>query len=198
MRLVLIRHGATAWSVTGEHTGRTDVSLSDAGRAQLVPLERVARDALGERWNEVTIYSSPLQRALVSARLVMGEGREITLDPRLVEFDYGQYEGLRPEEVRALRPGWDIWLDGCPGGENVDDVGRRLSAFLADAAATQETAIVFAHSHVIRIMAAISVGLDAREGRIFTLDTASLSVIEDVRGKRVIERWNVRPPQALT
>lgn len=198
MRLVLIRHGATAWSVTGEHTGRTDVSLSDAGREELVPLERVARDALGERWNDATIYSSPLERALVSARLVMGEGRDITLDPRLVEFDYGQYEGLRPEEIRAQRPGWDIWLDGCPGGEDVVDVGRRLSAFLADAAATQETAIVFAHSHVIRIMAAISVGLDARDGRIFTLDTASLSVIGDVRGKRVIERWNVRSLRALT
>ena len=198
MRLVLIRHGATAWSVTGEHTGRTDVSLSDAGREELVPLERVARDALGERWNDATIYSSPLERALVSAQLVMGEGRDITLDPRLVEFDYGQYEGLRPEEIRGQRPGWDIWLDGCPGGEDVVDVGRRLSAFLADAAATQETAIVFAHSHVIRIMAAISVGLDARDGRIFTLDTASLSVIGDVRGKRVIERWNVRSLRALT
>lgn len=197
MRLVLIRHGATEWSLSDRNAGRTDVALSATGRAQLIPLAGVLRDTLGDRWDAVAVYSSPLDRALESARLVMGEGREFTVDPRLAEFDYGRYEGLTPEEIRASRPGWDIWLDGCPGGESVHDLERRLGAFLVDVAALHETVVVFAHSHVIRVVAAMSVGLDAREGRIFTLDTASLSVIDNVRGRRVIQRWNVRPLDAL-
>ena len=193
MRLVLIRHGATEWSVSG----RTDAALSATARAQLIPLERVPRDTLGDRWDEVAVCSSPLDQALESARLVMGEGREFTVDSRLAEFDYGQFEGLTPEEIRALRPGWDIRFDGCPGGESVHDLERRLDAFLVDVAALHETVVVFAHSHVIRVVAAMSVGLDASEGRIFTLDTASLSVIDNVRGRRVIQCWNVRPIDAL-
>ena len=193
VRLVLIRHGATAWSVTGEHTGRSDIPLSAQGREQLGPLDGLVRAVLADQYDAAAVYSSPLDRALTSARLVVGPARDVTVDERLVEYDYGEYEGLRPDEIRATRPTWDIWVDGCPGGESVEDVGQRLGGFLTDVAARHSTVVVFAHSHVIRIMAALSVGLVARKGHIFTLDTASLSVIDDIRGKRVIQHWNLRP-----
>lgn len=157
MRLILIRRGATAWSVSGEHTGRTDIALSLDGWAQLVPLESNLRKFLGEAWDDAHAYSSPLSRALVSVRTVMGKARDIRIDDRLVEYDYGDYEGLTPTQIRDRRPGWDIWLDGCPGGETVEDVGRRLDAFLVDVSATADTVVVFAHSHVIRIMGALAV-----------------------------------------
>jgi len=192
VRLLLIRHGATPWTVTGQHTGRSDVDLSEEGRAQVARLAPLIREHLDVPFDDVAVFSSPLRRAIESARIAMG-GRDLLIDQRLIEYDYGDCEGLTPPEVRERMPGWDIWEDGCPGGEQVDEVGERVGAFVADVERVHRTAVVFAHSHVIRIMAAVATGLDARDGRIFTLDTASLSVIDDVRAKRVIQRWNVLP-----
>jgi probable phosphoglycerate mutase len=148
---------------------------------------------IGARLDAAAVFSSPLARALDSAQIVVGADGEIRVDQNLIEFNYGDYEGLTSEEIRDLRPGWDIWRDGCPNGENADDVGQRADKFLAGLDGGPELVLVFCHSHMIRIMAARAIGLDARQGQIFTLDTATVSMIEDVRGKRVIKKWNFDP-----
>jgi probable phosphoglycerate mutase len=191
--LFFIRHGATEWSVTGQHTGRTDLPLSGEGLDQLGSLSHGLRQLLGPDFGRLDVVSSPMSRALVSATTVMGEGHDIRIDPNLAEFDYGDYEGLTTDEIREQRPGWDIWRDGCPNGESVEDVGRRADAFLASIEDGPELVAIFAHAHLIRIMAARATGLDAHWGEIFTLDTATLSVIDEVRGKRAVKLWNVSP-----
>ena len=193
MRMFLIRHGATQWSATGQHTSTTDLSLTSEGLAQLGPLSTALREALGEQFATAVVFSSPLTRALATAQIVLGDDREVRVDPNLIEFNYGDYEGLTSEEIRDWRPDWDIWRDGCPRGESADDVGRRADTFLAGLGDDPELLLVFSHSHFIRILAARAIGLDARQGQIFTLDTATVSLVEDVRGKRVIKRWNMNP-----
>jgi len=193
VKLFLIRHGATKWSASGQHTGTTDLPLTSEGLAQLGPLSTGLRESIGEQFATAVVFSSPLIRALVTAQTVVGDDREVRVDQNLIEFNYGDYEGLTPGEIRDLRPGWDIWRDGCPNGESASDVGRRADRFLAALGDGPELVLVFAHSHIIRIMAARAIGLDARHGQIFTLGTATVSVIEDVRGKRVIQQWNVSP-----
>ncbi len=191
MKLLLFRHGATDWSLAGRHTGRTNLELNDLGRKQALRarrnLERVSpNDLHGAR-----IFSSPLSRAVETAAIVLGRGRDVVLADELLEFDYGDFEGLTPEQIQQQAPGWSIWSDGCPGGERVSDVGRRIDTFLRMVERVEEPVIVFAHGHVLRILAARAVGLKAQEGSIFTLGTASLSIIEDVRGHRVVRLWNL-------
>lgn len=193
MKLILIRHGATQWSASGQHTGTTELPLTSQGVAQLEPLSRMLRQMIGHQFDDSAVFSSPMARALVSAQTVMGDGHDVRIDSNLVEFDYGDYEGLTTDEIRSRRPGWDIWRDGCPNGESVEEVGRRADAFLSTIEDGPELVVTFAHAHLIRIMAARAIGLDAHWGQIFTLDTATVSVIEDVRGKRVVQQWNVNP-----
>jgi probable phosphoglycerate mutase len=151
------------------------------------------REALGEEFATAAVFSSPLTRALATAQIVLGDEREVRVDPNLIEFNYGDYEGLTSEEIHEWRSDWDIWRDGCPRGESADDVGRRADTFLAGLGDDLELLLVFSHSHFIRILAARAIGLDARQGQIFTLDTATVSMVADVRGKRVIKQWNVNP-----
>jgi probable phosphoglycerate mutase len=191
--MFLIRHGATQWSASGQHTSTTDIALTSEGHAQLGPLSTALRDALAEQFATAVVFSSPLSRALTTAQIVLGEDREVRVDANLIEFNYGDYEGLTSEEIREWRPEWDIWRDGCPNGESTDDVGRRADTFLAGLGDDPELLVVFSHSHFIRILAARAIGLDARQGQIFTLDTATVSLVADVRGKRVIKIWNVDP-----
>ena len=193
MKLFLIRHGATQWSASGQHTGTTDLPLTSEGLAQLDGLSLLLREMIGPQINTSVVFSSPLSRALVSAETVMGDGHDVRVDSNLVEFDYGDYEGLTTEEIRDRRPGWDIWRDGCPNGESAEDVGKRADAFLAGLGGHPEIVVTFAHAHVIRIIAARAIGLDANCGQLFTLDTATVSLIEDVREKRVVQHWNVSP-----
>ncbi len=193
MQLFLIRHGATEWSASGRHTGTTDLALSSEGVAELAPLSRELRRMLGESFTSATVLSSPLTRARVSAESVMGAGFPVRLDHRLVEFDYGDYEGLTTEQIREQRPGWDLWRDGCPRGETPEDAGRRADAFLSGVGGSSDPVVAFAHAHIIRIIAARAIGLDPQCGEIFTLDTATVSLVQDVRGKRVVRHWNVRP-----
>jgi len=194
MKLLLVRHGATEWSATGQHTGITDIPLTELGLRQAHQAGRGVARLAGDTLSVATIYTSPLQRAMLTAQIVTDRPREdfvITTD--LLEYNYGDYEGLTPEEIRGLRPGWDIWRDGCPGGETTVEVGARAKAFLGTIEKHNELVVAFAHGHIIRILAACAVGLEPALGQIFTLNTATLSIIEDVRGKRVIKLWNFDP-----
>lgn len=190
MKLVLVRHGATEWSVSGQHTSTTDLALIDEGRAQAEAARgRVLSNI--EPATNVRICSSPRRRALETVELVMGAGTDVEIDDRLREFDYGDYEGLTTPQIHAVNPGW-IVFDGCPGGESLDDVESRVDAFLADARAdtSVSTTVIFAHGHLLRILGARAVGQPGGFARHLGLDTAAVSVIADRRDGPAITLWN--------
>lgn len=203
-RLLLVRHGETDWSATGRHTGRTDIPLTDEGRTM--------GRRLGERfaaapWHglpDAEIVSSPLARATETAELA-GFGGRLALDDRLMEWDYGSYEGLTGPEIRAgAQPGWLIWRDGVPGGEKIGEVSARVDAFLADVDAragvpdpdttvmhgADHDVVVFAHGHLLRILTARWLGLPPEQAQRFKLGPATLSVLTWEYGARAVERWN--------
>ena len=183
-QVVLVRHGQTEWSVSGKHTGRTDVPLTDVGR------EKAAR--LGPRlagWHFAAVLTSPMSRAIETCRLAgLGDGARVTED--LSEWDYGEYEGRRTVDIRQDRPGWDLWVDGVVGGETVEEVGRRADRVIAAARAVDGDVALFAHGHVLRILGARWIDLPPAEGRRLALDTASVSVLGWERDTPVLERWN--------
>lgn len=184
-RLVVARHGETSWSRSGRHTGRTDVPLLPEGEAQ-------AR-ALGERLGDVelaAVRTSPLARAHRTCVLA-GFGSRAEVDPDLVEWDYGAYEGLTTAEIREERPGWLLWSDGVVHGESVADVAARADRVVAWARAHQGDTLVFAHGHVLRVLAARWLGLDAVAGRLFVLGPGALGVLGWEHDEPVVVRWNV-------
>ena len=184
MEIVLARHGETEWSRDGRHTGRTDVPLTEAGRQEALQL----CEALGE-WTFARVFSSPLQRAIETCRLAaLGDQAETTED--LLEWDYGEYEGITTAQIRESRPDWNLWRDGCPGGETAGDVGRRVDRVIAELAEVDGDVAVFAHGHVLRVMAARWVGLGPESGALYALGTGTLSVLGYERETRVIRRWN--------
>jgi probable phosphoglycerate mutase len=195
MRIILIRHGATEWSVASRHTGVSDLPLTPEGREQASvtarAVEVMLEDGRGREYPR--IFSSPLRRSLQTARIVCGPAATIVEDPRLREFHYGDYEGLTTAEIREDRPGWDIWRDGCPHGETAEEVGDRVDSFLSSIQGFDGTIMVFSHGHLLRIFAARAVGLTAQQGRIFSLDTAAVSMIEDPRGEPEVKFWNHDP-----
>lgn len=187
MKLILVRHGATEWSANGRHTGSTDLPLTDDGRAQAANSRSKVAAMSGSAF--AVSWSSPLSRARSTAEIVLG-GRPYTVDVRLREFDYGDYEGLTTAQIRVRAPGWTVW-DGCPNGETVADVSARVDSFLADAHLSPATiGIVFAHGHLLRILGARAVGQPGEFGRRLGLDTASVSVIDDLRDGAAITLWN--------
>ena len=183
-RVVLVRHGETEWSLSGQHTGGTDVPLTDAGGAQ-------ARH-LGARlagWRFARVLTSPLARATETCRLAgLGDQAEIADDLR--EWDYGAYEGRRTVDIQDERPGWDLWVDGVVDGETVEQVGQRADRVIATARAASGDVALFAHGHLLRILGARWVGLPARAGSLLGLSTATVSVLGWERETAVIERWN--------
>ncbi len=185
MELILVRHGETAWSKSGQHTGQTDLALTDEGRAEGASARPIVAQLLGGR--TPAVYSSPRGRALTTAELVL-PGLDRSVAPQIAEYDYGDYEGLTSAQIRERRPDWDIWRDGCPKGETTDEVGARADAFLAG---KEGLVVAFSHGHMLRILAARFLGLPAAQGRIFTLDTAAVSVLKIVRGAPVVALWNV-------
>jgi len=186
-RLLLIRHGETEWSRTRRHTGRTDIPLEPEG-------EDMAR-AVGPRVaaeDFAIVLSSPLERAWRTAELA-GLGDRAQREDDLQEWDYGEYEGRSTAEIRQERPGWDVWHDGCPGGETVDEVGVRADRVIARAlAATGDdgTAALVAHGHLLRILAARWIELEASGGGRLALSTAAVCELGFERERRVIGRWN--------
>jgi broad specificity phosphatase PhoE len=169
--LYLARHGETAWSVSGQHTGRTDLALTERG-------ERNAR-RLGERLKAMTfanVFSSPLKRAIRTCELA-GFGGVAEIDPALLEWDYGTYEGRKTAEIHTERPDWLLFRDGCPGGESPEAVGERADNVVSRIRALKANAIVFSSGHFLRVLAARWLGLEPGAGRYFLLSTASLSAL---------------------
>ena len=185
MEIVLARHGETDWSRDRRHTGRTDIPLTEAGRRQAALL----RDALARR-TFARVLSSPLSRALETCRLA-GLGEQAELSDDLLEWDYGDYEGVTTARIREGRPGWSLWRDGCPGGESAADVGRRVDRVIAALEGLEGDAAVFAHGHVLRVLAARWLGLGPEAGALLKLDTGTLSALGYERETRVITRWNL-------
>lgn len=182
----LARHGETAWSLTGQHTGLTDLPLTERG-------ERDAR-RLGTRLAELSfakVYTSPLQRAARTCELA-GFGAIAERDPDLVEWSYGDYEGRRTQDIRLERPDWRIFRDGCPGGETLAQVGARADRVIARARAIDGNVLVFSSGHILRVLTARWLGLDPAAGRYFLLGTASLSALgyEHDRSEPVIRLWD--------
>jgi broad specificity phosphatase PhoE len=183
--VVLVRHGETDWSREGRHTGRTDVPLTEHGREQAAAVGRALQ---GKRFARA--LTSPLARSHETCRLA-GFG-DVAVDQRdLVEWDYGAYEGRTTLDIRRERPGWTLWTDGVPEGETVEEVGRRADRVLAEiASAGDGDVIVFAHGHMLRVLAARWLGLEPAAGALFALDPATMSVLGHERETRVLRRWN--------
>jgi probable phosphoglycerate mutase len=184
-RMVLLRHGATEWSLSGQHTGRTDIPLLDLGRVQA----RVAGEAL-RSMTFAQVLTSPLVRARDTCILAGFEGEP---EPDLLEWDYGAYEGLTTAQIRAERPGWSLWTDGVPGGEGAADVGRRVDRVIARARQAEGDTLCVAHGHVLRVLAARWLDLPAVAGRLLSLSTGTLSTLGWEHDSAVVSHWNVVP-----
>jgi broad specificity phosphatase PhoE len=183
-RCLLIRHGETEWSLSGRHTGLTDLPLLPEGEAQARSLRpRLATYGLA------AVLTSPLRRALDTCELA-GLGEGAVVDPDLVEWDYGAYEGLTTPEIREERPGWHLFADGAPGGETALEVGARVDRVIARVRAVDGDVACVAHSHVLRVLASRWIGLDPAAGRSFVLGPAGLSELGWDREQPVILRWN--------
>jgi broad specificity phosphatase PhoE len=182
--IVLVRHGETEWSRDLRHTGRTDIPLTAKGRAEaaslLAPLSA---------WSFEGVVSSPLDRALETCRLA-GLGDAAETNEALLEWDYGDYEGITTAEIRKGRPDWFLWRDGCPAGESAADVGARVDPLVERLKAGEGTVALFAHGHLLRVLAARWLGLPPQNGALFALSTATLSVLGFERETAVITRWN--------
>jgi broad specificity phosphatase PhoE len=184
--IYLARHGETAWSLTGQHTGLTDLPLTENGECN-------ARN-LGKRLRGLTfskVFTSPLHRAMRTCELA-GFKAVAEVDPNLVEWNYGDYEGRRTTEIRANRPDWQLFRDGCPGGESPAQVGARADQVVKDVRAVEGDVLIFSSGHFLRVLAARWLGLESAAGRFFTLDTASLSELGYERNLSapVIRLWN--------
>jgi len=183
-RIFAIRHGETAWSLSGQHTGMTDIPLTDNGRRLAARIRPVL-----EREAFARVITSPLQRARETCELA-GLGAGAVLDPDLVEWNYGEYEGLTSEQIHEKAPGWLIFRDGCPGGETPEDVGPRVDRVIARARATSGDVALFAHGHVLRVLVARWLGLAAGAGQHFLLDTGTLNVLGYYREIPAVKTWN--------
>ena len=180
----LVRHGQTEWAVLGRHTGRTDVPLTDEGRAQALALEAGLASGPGF----ALVLTSPRQRASVTAELAGFPSAVV--DPDLAEWDYGALEGLTTPQIKAAHPAWTIWTGPWPDGETVDQVGARADRVLARAAEADGDVLLFSHGHLLRILAARWLGLGPDYGRLFGLSTGTISILGWDRENRVIDTWN--------
>ena len=184
MEVVLVRHGETEWTRTRQHTGRTDLPLTEEGREQA----RLVGEALRGRTFGL-VLTSPLRRAHETAELA-GFGAAAQAREDLGEWDYGEYEGRTTKEIRSERPDWSLWRDGAPGAESPADVGRRADRVVEEIRAAGVDTLVFGHGHQLRVLAARWLGLEPAEGRLFALDTGTLSALGYERETPVIRRWN--------
>ena len=188
-RLFLVRHGDTAWSDSGQHTGRTDLPLTERG-------EQRARE-LGEKLRPISfaaVFTSPLQRASKTCELA-GFGAVAIADADLVEWDYGRFEGKLSKEIHAELPGWQLFRDGCPGGESQQDVAARADRFLARVRPVNGDVLAFSSGHIIRMITARWLGQPPSAGQLFFCRPASISVLSfehHNRDEPIIDLWNYR------
>ena len=180
----LIRHGETAWSRSGQHTGSTDLALTETGRRAASAL---APTLAGESF--ALVLTSPLKRARETCALA-GLAARAQVDADLLEWNYGEYEGLTAAEIRDRRPAWLVFTDGAPGGERPDDVGRRVDRVIARARSAPGNVAMFAHGHVLRVLVARWLGWPVAAGRHFLLDTGTVNVLSAYRDAPAIKRWN--------
>ena len=183
MNVFAIRHGETAWSLSGQHTGTTEIPLTHNGRRLAGRLHPVlAKETFA------LVLVSPMQRARETCDLA-GLGDRAIIDPDLMEWDYGKYEGLTPRQIDDVAPGWLIFRDGCPGGEAPEQVGDRVDRVIARVRATGDCAL-FAHGHVLRVLGVRWLGRPARAGQHFALSTGTVSVLGYYRDIPAVKIWN--------
>jgi broad specificity phosphatase PhoE len=184
--VVLVRHGETEWSRDGKHTGRTDVPLTERGRQQA--------NAVGEalrRREFALVLTSPLSRALETCRLA-GFGDRAVSREELMEWDYGAYEGRTTAEIREEHHGWTLWRDGVPHGETIEEVAARIARVIAELRVVDGDSLLFAHGHVLRVLAARWLGLEPHAGALFALNPATISALGYERETSVVRLWNQR------
>jgi broad specificity phosphatase PhoE len=179
-----IRHGETAWSLSGQHMGTTDIPLTDDGRRLA---ERMRPVLASEAF--ALVLCSPMQRARETCELA-GLGDRAVINPDLMEWNYGEYEGLTPKQIHEVAPGWLIFRDGCPGGEAPEQVGARVDRVIGRARAAKGDVALFAHRHVLRVLAPRWIGLPASAGQHFLLDTGTLCVLGYYREIPAVKTWN--------
>jgi probable phosphoglycerate mutase len=189
--VVLVRHGETEWSLSGQHTGLTDIPLTERGREEARLLAPLLAGAGFAR-----VLSSPLQRARETCKLA-GLESSMEIEPDLAEWNYGEYEGLTPREIHARAPGWMLFTDGCPGGESPEQVGLRVDRLICRVQDVAGRVALFAHGHVFRVFAARWIGLPPSGGQHFLLNTSTVCVLSYYRGTPAVKRWNapIKPPR---
>jgi probable phosphoglycerate mutase len=183
-RAVLVRHAETEWSLSGQHTGLTDLPLTEHGRE----VARTLAQPLSG-WSFQRVLVSPSLRARETCELA-GLGVSAEVRDELHEWDYGDYEGLTSAQIEAIDPDWDLWRDGCPGGESPAEVGARLDAIVAELAAADGPVAVFSHGHALRVLGVRWIELAPAHGRHLGLSTASVSMLGHERQTPVLARWN--------
>jgi len=182
--VVLVRHGETEWSLSGQHTGRTDIPLTERGRQQARLLEPLLSTA-----NFALVLSSPLRRARETCELA-GLGAQMQLEPDLMEWNYGEYEGRTSKEIKRTAPNWMVFTDGCPGGEMPEQVGARVDRLIDRIRPVAGRVALFAHGHVLRVFVARWIGLPPSAGQHFMLDTSTVGVLGYYQGVPAVKRWN--------
>jgi probable phosphoglycerate mutase len=184
-QVYLVRHGETEWTVSGQHTSISDIPLTAKGREEAARLaSRISRLPFS------LVLTSPLQRARQTCDLAGLGGRHVEVDNDLLEWHYGEYEGLTSSEIEAIAPGWMLFTDGCPGGESPEQIGTRVDRVIARVRSVDGDVALFAHGHFFRVLAARWLGLPVGSGSHFVLDTACVCVLSDYRGVPAVERWN--------
>ena len=184
MNVFAIRHGETEWSLSGKHTGTTDIPLTGHGRR----LAERMRPVLARNFSGLA-FCSPMQRARETCELA-GFGQNMVVDPDLAEWDYGEHEGMTAKEIHEVKPDWLIFRDGCPGGETPEQVGARVDRVIARTRALDRDILLFAHGHVLRVLGARWIGLPPGGGQHFLLDTGTLCVLSYYRDVPAVRIWN--------
>ena len=183
-KVYLLRHGETEWSLNGQHTGVTDIPLTENGRMAA----RLLKPILA-KLTFTLVLTSPLQRARETCELA-GLGQFANVEPDLIEWNYGEYEGLTTEQIRSTRPGWSVFRDGCPGGESPEQVGARADRVITKVRTAAGNVALFGHGHFTRVLAARWINLSANYGENFLLDTATLNVLGYYRESPAFMIWN--------
>ena len=183
-KIYLVRHGETEWSLSGQHTGMTDIPLTENGKRMAKELEPFfAKQKLS------LVLTSPLERARMTCELA-GLGDKAEVDPNLMEWDYGEYEGLTREQIHTQSLNWMIFKDGCPGGESPKQVEKRADQVIARINKAEGTVVLFAHGHILRVLVSRWLGFSAEAGSHFLLDTGTISILSYYEGCQAVKQWN--------